>query len=171
MNSNQIQPSHKGREKWRDFKCSGWEIKENRQELDNSTTRDQYFVAPYLFLIRRNVFVSPIQGWLSSSSVSLPISIVNFGWTETFLIPTKDFFLSSVPKLTFLRLGYFGNFFFSSDLERLENHKATCLRAFGGWFRGENGKLLFFRYRRGQFVFVDVFTSISLIVHSVFCKR
>ena len=116
-------------------------------------------------------FASPIQGWLSSPSVSLPISIETFGWTETFLIPTKDFFFSSVPKLTFLRLGYFGNFFFSSDLERLENHKATCLRAFGDWFRGENGKLLFFRYRRGQFVFVDVFTSISLIVHSVFCKR
>ena len=49
MNSNQIQPSHRGTEKQRDLKCSWWEIKENRQEQDSRTAKVQRFVAPHLF--------------------------------------------------------------------------------------------------------------------------
>ena len=36
-------------EKQRDFRCSWWEIKENRQEQDSRVTKDQYSLAPEPF--------------------------------------------------------------------------------------------------------------------------
>ena len=56
IKNNRIQHSLRWREAYRDFNCSWWEIKENRQESDSCTAKVHHFMAPHFSFITMEFF-------------------------------------------------------------------------------------------------------------------
>ena len=131
----------------------------NRQKLDSCTTRDQFFVEPQLFCVS-NSCSTVISERLSYHLDRKIWFELRFFWSSQ-----KTSFFSSVPSLTFVRLGIFSKFYLSLDSSRWETQKSTCSRKCRGRNLCENVELLIFRYGLGQCMICGVSTGISFGIH------